>query len=309
MFKRKKKQPSLQPRVRPIPTAKPQAFSYNSNSNRPAVSEVEVKGRGSSTLSDPKVKSATSKIKRTYILIGAVGLLVLFIVTFSVSTNAKIIIVQPSGFHYQPHTLSQYQSAASKAIGSSIYNRLKFTISSNDIASQLKKVFPEISHAAVSVSLIGATPKVYIQLAKPTLQYTNLSGSYTLNDHGIVISDSSIIPSSEVSALPSVISTSSASLSDGERVLSTGNVLFIQTVKMALSEKKVAISKMNLVPMAEELDVYPTGVSYYVKFNLHETNALQQVGTYLAAATTLKRQGITPHQYIDVRVDGKAYYK
>ena len=64
------------------------------------------------------------------------------------------------------------------------------------------------------------------------------------------------------------------------------------------------------MPAAEnELDMYLTGQSYYVKFNLADSSPLQEVGTFLAVRQNLQQQGITPSQYIDVRVDGRAYYK
>ncbi len=308
MFKRSKKQPVLQPRVRPTASVpeRPRAFSYNASQQTNP--ENRAKSRGEKNQPEPKAKE-TSKNRRLAVLFGMAVLVVLAILTLWVSTNAKVIIIEPNGFNYQLHSLTEYQTAASKVLNSSIFNRFKLTISSNAVASELEKEYPEISHAAITVPFIGMTPNVYIQLARPILVYASGSGSYILNSSGVVISNTSVIPNNELSALPKVTSTSNTTLNVGEQVLTSNNVIFIQTLQAALVKKGIGINKMNLVPMAEELDVYPTNVGYYVKFNLHENNALQQVGTYLATIATLKKQGKAPSQYIDVMVDGRSYYK
>ncbi|MGH7241431.1 MAG: hypothetical protein ACREGB_03995, partial [Candidatus Saccharimonadales bacterium] len=69
------------------------------------------------------------------------------------------------------------------------------------------------------------------------------------------------------------------------------------------------VESMALPPAAYELDVKPAGVGYFVKFNMHEDTARQQAGTFLAVRERLVSQGVTPGSYIDVRLDGRAYYK
>ena len=65
---------------------------------------------------------------------------------------------------------------------------------------------------------------------------------------------------------------------------------------------------MTLPPAASELDVKIAGKPYFVKFNLQADDARRQAGTFLATQAQLQRKGITPAQYIDVRVEGRAYY-
>jgi hypothetical protein len=45
-----------------------------------------------------------------------------------------------------------------------------------------------------------------------------------------------------------------------------------------------------------------------VKFNV-QSNAREETGTFLAAKNYLDGQHTVPHQYIDARVTGRAYYK
>ena len=297
-----------QSRTRQIESnSSPAAFSYHSN--RSLRTDNTNQSRGGFTALTIESSKSVNKTSRWLITIVLLAVLILVLIATRVSTAAKLDIIQPTGFNYMPHSLIQYQKAAAAAIGSSIYNQDKLTLSSDDIALLLEKRFPEIGYAAVTVPFIGATPTVHIELVSPALIYSTSTLNYVLDSNGNIIGTSNILNSSEISNLPVIQSSISGSFSDGSQVLTNSNVLFIRTVKAALDAKAIKLSKMQLVPQAEELDVYPLGQPYFVKFNLHETDALQQVGTYLAALATLKSKNQIPKQYIDVRVDGRAYYK
>ncbi len=285
-------------------------LSY-SESNRLTRTDVSDQGRGRNYLHQIETinENDVSQFRRWTVLSGLVIVFLAIMASQSIASRAIVIIVQPPGFNYLPHSIIQYQKSTAAAIDSSIFNRFKPTISSADIASALIQKYPEIAYAAVTVPLFGFTPTVHIQLAKPALIYTGGNGrSYLVNNNGIIITDSKSVQPAELKGLPQINSTSSVLLKNMQ-VLAPQSVIFIETVAQAFSAEKIQISKMDLVPMAEELDVYPAGVPYYVKFNLHQTDALSQVGTYLAAVATLKQQNIIPSQYIDVRLDGRAYYK
>ena len=237
-------------------------------------------------------------------------LLIVILAGLSNGGRPTIVIVQPPGFSYMPHSTLQYQDAAAAAINSSLFNRFKLTISSNDIEAYMEQRFPEIAYVAVTVPFIGYTPTVHIQLSKPVIIYAvNNIGSYLVNPEGYIVADATSVSATELKGLITLNSPSLIAVGPKSQVLTSSSVRFIETVSEALALKKIQIAKMNLVPMAEELDVYPVGVPYYIKFNLYQSDALTEVGTYLATINTLNQQKIMPSQYIDVRLDGRAYYK
>jgi hypothetical protein len=86
-------------------------------------------------------------------------------------------------------------------------------------------------------------------------------------------------------------------------------VSFIKTVAAQLSAQHIGVKAMVLPPAADELDVYLAGQPFYGRFNLETGTALQQTGTFVAVWRQLQGQGTTPRDYIDVRIDGRAYYK
>ena len=250
-----------------------------------------------------------SKSLRLTVFIGLLVLLVGVLLELRVSTNANVQLIQPYGFSYQSRPMSQYDAVVANAIGASLYDQLKLTITSQDLAGYITARLPEVQYVSVTVPFIGATPSVYLQLQSPAVVYATSHGEYLLDAQGVVIAPASAINAKQLSQLDTVVDSSMTNVNVGSRVLNGPNVSFIETVAQALKLKSVSVSKMVLVPGTEEMDVYIANQPYRVKFNLYEPDALQQVGTYLATIATLKQKNITPSQYIDVRVDGRAYYK
>ncbi len=308
MYRRNKKKNQPNARISSAEFSRA-AFSYNVN--RSQIKIKDSKGRvdpQKNEYDDNKVVSSTRSRKRLVLLVFIIVSILLCITLYS-GSNPRIIIIQPNGFNYLPHTMNDYKQEATRVINSSLYNHIKLTVSSKDIGNNLINIFPEIDYAGVAVPLIGINPTVYIQLTEPCLIFSTGSNSYIVDSNGDIIGNSSMLSSKMLASMPTVILSYSVHFTDGYHILSPANVIFIQQVKDAFAAKNIVISKMELVPGVERLDVYPGGTSYYIKFNMNETDALQQVGTYLATISTLKKENITPSQYINVMVDGRAYYK
>ena len=250
-----------------------------------------------------------SKALRLSVFIGLFIVLLGVIFELRVSTFANVKLIQPDGFSYQTRPISQYDAVVSKAIGASLYDQLKLTITSQDLSNYITARLPEVQYVSVTVPFIGSTPSVYLQLQSPVMAYVTNEGEFLLDNQGVVIAPASAISAKQLSQLNTVINQSITGVNIGSRVLNGPSVSFIETVAQSLKIKAVPVSKMVLVPGTEEMDVYVANQPYRVKFNLYEPDALQQVGTYLATIATLKQKNITPSQYIDVRVDGRAYYK
>jgi hypothetical protein len=109
--------------------------------------------------------------------------------------------------------------------------------------------------------------------------------------------------------LPVVVDQSGLSVKVNHPVLTADNVSFVQIVAAELAAKQYTISAMSLPATSSELDVQLAGQPYFVKFNLQTNDAREQAGTFLATINQLHSQNITPAKYVDVRVDGRAYYQ
>jgi hypothetical protein len=237
------------------------------------------------------------------IVVIAVGLYVL-----SLSTDVRVVALGTNTTLMHP--LSTYERGAHDELNGSIGNHIKLLIDTASLRTGLAKQFPELQDISVGIPLFGHRPIVYLTPAQPAFALlTTINTSYIIDTNGraIVAVDAThwlamhLVPVKDLSG--TVITV-------GQPTLSSGTVTFIRTIIQQLALKHLAISTFVLPVVADELDMYIDGGHYFVKFNLHNNDsALQQVGTLLAVKHSLEGRGVTPSEYIDVRIDGRAYYK
>lgn len=239
----------------------------------------------------------------TAIVASAVNILTL-------STSPKILPLSTTSDTTFLHSQATYQQAANELLASSFWNRNKITINSGQISKQMLAQFPELSTASVTLPLLAHRPIVYIEASQPALILATSSGSFVLDDQGKALLLSNQLPADKHLSVPVVTDQSGLSVTLNHEALSSSYVSFIQTVVAQLNAKHLAFATLTLPSEANELDVWLVGQPYFVKFNLQQSgDARQQVGTFLAVLSQLQGQGITPAHYVDVRVDGRAYYQ
>lgn len=243
------------------------------------------------------------------------GLLVLLIVclvsvisALSLSNDARIIVLKSSGSSFLRDS-GVYQKAASHILSKSIFNRNKITVDTAGFSKQMLKQFPELDTVSMVLPMLAHRPVVYLTPPQPSLILTGLNGSYVLDSSGKALLLVADIKSVANLKLPVLTDQSGLRLQLGQRVLSSVDISFIQSIIAQLAAKQVAVSSLTLPVASREIDAGITGQPYIVKFNLQDGKALQQAGTFLALKSHLATENITPSQYIDVRVPGRAYYK
>jgi hypothetical protein len=248
--------------------------------------------------------------QRFGLVIVAIATLVAFGNTLRLSSSSKVDSLNEPAASFLLHDQKTYQAAVDGYLARSIWNGNKLTINTEAIALNLQRDFPELTSVNVALPLVGHRPVVYIRSAAPRLLLASHAGqSYVVDENGKALIAATHVPNLAALKLPVIDDESGIHLSEGKTVLSSSSVSFIRVVLAELAAQHVSLQRISLPAGTSELDVYPSGVSYFIKFNLQSETALGQVGTYLATAEHLQEQGITPTQYIDVRVDGRAYYK
>jgi len=287
---------------------RPQAFSYRSS----RLDEQYNVGRQQPRGQDIRRREKLVRYwrQRLGVLIAGMVIIICLIDVLHVTPNPKIVPLTLSANSSFLQSDMTYQTAARKLFASSIFNGNKITINTDQIASQLKRQYPELADVSITLPLIGHRPIVYIAPATPSLIFAAKNSSFIVDNSGRALLTDAQAKDSDSRDLPIVTDQSGLSVTKGQAVLPSDSVTFIRTVAAELKLKGVNV-KSYILPAtaAYELDVYPNGVGYYIKFNLHSNDAIQQVGTYLAVGQRLKSQNTTPAAYIDVRVDGRAYYK
>ena len=201
-----------------------------------------------------------------------------------------------------------YERAAQDLLGQSIFNKSKLTINTNTIADQLEKQFPELGDIAVTVPLTGRKLVIQVSPAVLALILIVQGDSYVIDDTGIAVLKSSQLVSSSRDMLPVITDDSGSKAEIGQKLLTTDLVSFARQLAVHLESKQIAVKSYSLPAVANELHVRLEGKGYYVKFNT-EIDVRLQVGTYLAVSDKLETDGLTPAEYIDVRIEERAYYK
>jgi hypothetical protein len=310
MFGRKKSRPStLRQRLRPDQEQSrrsiSQTFSYHNQRSEPSTNTGRQFRR---EVLRPVARNVGSFWVQKFglgILLIAVGLCLFNVVRLS--SDVKLQQLGPINRSSLFHNQAAYQATAQQLLDAPLLNHNKITVNTTKISQQLLAQYPELSSATVALPLVSHRPILYISYTQPALILHNPSGSFVIDTAGKILVATS--PEAIVLGLPSVTDQSGFKLAFGKQVLTSGDVSFIQAVVSGLKAKSVTSGEMTLPPSANELDVTIAGKPYFVKFNLHAAGAKLQVGSFLAVQQHLAGQNISPGKYIDVRVDGRAYYQ
>ncbi|HVS58817.1 MAG TPA: hypothetical protein VHD60_03715 [Candidatus Saccharimonadales bacterium] len=224
------------------------------------------------------------------------------------SPDVKIVPLDTTAHTALLHSTATYQQAASKLFADSFANGNKITVNTEQISKRLQDEFPELSQVSITLPLIGHRPVVYVQMSQPAFILVASQRAYVIGQRGHVLAQADQATVAQAD-LPVITDHSGIDPATTATPLPSSDVMFITDVLYELKHAGIAVSGLNLPAAASEFDVSIKGQPFFVKFNMQSGTARQQSGTFLALWQYLRQQHITPAHYIDVRVDGRAYYK
>lgn len=238
--------------------------------------------------------------------LGVVFAAVMFLTTLT--PKPRISITAPKDSLAVVQDTETYELAAERLMQRSLLSRSKLTIQTDALAAAFQQEFPELGDVVVTVPLISRRAVIEVQPATPVLLLRGVNGSYVIDKLGRPVLESGRLASSIRDKLPIVTDESDTELVLGKQQLTLELVAFIRDTHAQFVALDIETEAYTLPSLANELHVRLPGKGYYVKFNT-ETPARQQVGTYIALKERLESEGVTPAEYIDVRVEERAYYK
>jgi len=201
------------------------------------------------------------------------------------------------------------QSKAEDLMKASLLNRTKLSFNEEELEEALYNEFPEFSSIKVKTLFFRQKPVVAIKFAQPTMLLTNGSNNYIISEEGVVLADiTKTKPDIDTSKLLLVQDQTGVDIELGKVALTSEQVDYILEITFQTSKKNLKIESLILVPGGGELHARYGGLKYYVKYNLYE-DARKSSGTFLAAKANLEKKGVTPSEYIDVRIPERAYIK
>ena len=231
-----------------------------------------------------------------YILVGGVIFYVVFI--SSLFQISKTDVQGPN------NTLSQ---SLSKEVNNYLNSRLLaknwLFLNQQDLKGYLQKTFTGQETITVSKKFPNHL-SVITDEQKPGLVWKTGSRSYILSTSGRVIAEQQ---KTDNSALPQVIDSTNLPVEVGSRVAARDFVNFITKVQDFMKSNKLSIEKIYVLDTTSEVYV-KTQNGYDIKFS---TNQNPDAATRALKATLdlLAQQNKKPASYIDLRVEGRAFYK
>ncbi len=281
-------------------TYRAQRAEDENNTGRNAQAEKPVKKRG----------NGRSWLQKLGLLILMVAVIASAVNILTLTNQPKIITLNDNKSNDFLSETSEYESAVKSILSKSLLNRSKITIDTKSISEQMSSEYPELASVSVTVPLLAHRPIVYIEPAKPVLIITTVNGSFVVADSGKAIQqidNTALIPAYK---LPVINDESGVKLQVGKEAIAPDHVSFIDTIVKQLNNRKFSITNMKLPPASSELDVSIAGQAYVIKFNLQDNTPRQQAGTFISTVEYLQKMNQPqPAKYIDVRVNGRAYYQ
>ncbi len=202
----------------------------------------------------------------------------------------------------------EYQSAAESILKHSWFDHNKLTIDTGKVERQMKQQFPELSEVSVTLPLLGHRPFIELAAVQPVLVLSTKTGLVVVGSNGKAVAAGLKADNPALKDLPVIIDDSGLTIQTGSAVLPTSQVSFIQALVAQLKAEKLQIDSITLPAAPNQVDVRLKDTAFFIKFNT-SIDARQQVGTFLAVKQKLGAENRAPSEYIDVRVEEKAFYK
>ena len=282
-----------------------QTFSYYANRS---ASDSGARMSPQQAERQPSRRRMRSFVRHLPVLIVCIIIAVCVLSELTLSSSPKIVPLSTSSAQVFLRSTDTYQQAAAALFKKSFTNHNKLTVDAAAISTALKQEFPELSDVSVTLPFLGHRPIVYVQPSEPMLILQTQSGDFVLDSSGKALLPASNVAQLSALKVPTVTDQSGLQTATGRTALPSNDVTFIHTVYAQLQAQHTSVQRVVLPAAASEVDFYIGGTPYFVKFNL-QSDARQQAGTYLAVANNLASKRVTPAHYVDVRVDGRAYYK
>lgn len=243
-------------------------------------------------------------------LVAGLLILVSILYALSLSDQPRVSVVndqsgQEATFLRPPE---EYQAATTKLLQQSVLNSNKLTLDTNGIEQQLQEQFSELTSVAVVLPIVSRTPVVYLQVAEPVILLENGLEKFVIDEKGRALINAGQAGDLGSLNLINVNDATQLSIQPGSQVLTGHDTKFMQIIRDQLTGKGLKVARMEMPAKANEIHVFIEGKPYFVKFTT-SGDPYQEVGTYLALNQQLEGKKVVPKDYVDVRVEERAYYK
>lgn len=240
-----------------------------------------------------------------YLIVACFMGLIFFATTLSADTDIK---VTKESFSYRDPVI--YKKVSTDILKKNLLGRSKLFFRSSEFEEKMRQEFPEIDKIEAIVPLGGRNLTVAMHLSSP------LAIAYSGNQNGILDSAGVLVTASipdQQDLLKVRFATPQQNFQVGSRILTSNEVEQLNLLSYELSMMPLGIDKKPL-EIAEalfsiddgQIEVKLKNKPYFLKLSTY-SDAREQVGAVKAILQKLDREGLTPTNYVDVRVPGRVF--
>lgn len=188
------------------------------------------------------------------------------------------------------------------------FRRVKLLAGLNELAAVLKTNHPSLADIRLYSTL--SSRKIYVSAVfrQPVAVLTDANNSYlgAVDQDGVVYS----LENADLNGLPRIEEATDLSPQDGLPFIAARTLEFVRQAGLALAKAPEELTKghrFRLVASNREVQLLISR-PFFVKLNI-DRGAADQINELVELDQYLKKRGINPGSYVDLRVDDTAYYR
>ena len=199
--------------------------------------------------------------------------------------------------------LSKYEKSVEEYLNINPSERILSNLNKNALLESLQKDYPEVLSIS-DIKFNGLTSyKIYLDFRKPVASWLVDGKEFFVDSEGVSFN----INNFEKPSL-NIIDDSGAIVSNGKNVASSSFFSFIGKLVFAANKQGLEISKIRIPPLSlRQVEVSVKGVSYFARMSTADS-AEGQIINFKKAIEYFGTHKISPN-YIELRIEGKGYYK
>ena len=230
-------------------------------------------------------------------------ILAIFISLISIFLFQFISKVSVVSNESKSQNLSKYEKSVEEYLNINPSERILSNLNKNALLESLQKDYPEVLSIS-DIKFNGLTSyKIYLDFRKPVASWLVDGKEFFVDSEGVSFS----INNFERPSL-NIIDDSGAIVSNGKNVASSSFFSFIGKLVSAANKQGLEISKIRIPPLSlRQVEVSVKGVSYFARMSTADS-AEGQIINFKKAIEYFRDHKISPN-YIDLRIEGKGYYK
>lgn len=230
-------------------------------------------------------------------------ILAIFISLISIFLFQFISKVSVVSNESKSQNLSRYEKSVEEYLNINPSERILSNLNKNALLESLQKDYPEVLSIS-DIKFNGLTSyKIYLDFRKPVASWLVDGKEFFVDSEGVSFSINNF-------AKPSlnIIDDSGAIVSNGKNVASSSFFSFIGKLVSAANKQGLEVSKIRIPPLSlRQVEVSVKGVSYFARMSTADS-AEGQIINFKKAIEYFRAHKISPN-YIDLRIEGKGYYK